>query len=130
MTELCNNCKYDSKEYLIKYNVKHHCKKEKAIGQILLGDFYRECTQMLENDKCIGKIVTISGKIKDDPIVIEKLIKLIKEKGFIGYDKISESDYLITLDDEDSIRIKNSLKHPYRGMIITIQEFQNLEIKI
>ena len=76
------------------------------------------------------KIVTISVKIKDDPIIIEKLIKLIKDKGFIGYDKISGFDYLITLDDEDSIRIKNPLKHPYHGMIITIQEFQNLEVKI
>lgn len=130
MTELCDNCKYDSKEYLRKYNEKHHCKKEKVIGQIMWEDFYRECAQMLEKDKCIGKIVTISGKIKDDPIIIEELIKLIKDKGFIGYDKISGSDYLITLDDEDSIRIKNSLKYPYQGMIITIQEFQNLEVKI
>lgn len=129
MIELCDNCKYDSKEYLRKYNEKHHCKKEKAIGQIMWGDFYRECAQMLENDKCIGKIVTISGKIKDDPIIIEELIKLIKDKGFIGYDKISGSDYLITLDDEDSIRIKDSLKHPYHGTIITIQEFQNLEVR-
>lgn len=85
---------------------------------------------MLENNEFIGKIITISGKIKDNPATLQELIKLIKDKGFIGFDKISGSDYLITLDNEDSIRIKNALKYPYRGRIITIQEFQDLEIKI
>ena len=85
---------------------------------------------MLENDESIGKIITISGKIKENPIVLQELIKLIKDNGFIGFDKISGSDYLISLNNEDSIRIKNALKHPYHGKIITIQEFQNLEVKI
>ena len=62
--------------------------------------------------------------------MLQELIKLIKDNGFIGFDKISGSDYLISLNKEDSIRIKNALKHPYHGKIITIQEFQNLEVKI
>ena len=130
MIELCDNCKYDSKEYLTKYNKNQYYKKEKEIGQTMWENFYRECTPMLENDESIGKIITISGKIKDNPIVLQELIKLIKDNGFIGFDKISGSDYLISLNNEDSIRIKNALKHPYHGKIITIQEFQNLEVKI
>ena len=130
MTELCDNCKYDSKEYLTKYEKNNISKKEKTFGQTMWGDFYRECLPMLENNEFIGKIITISGKIKGNPATLQELIKLIKDKGFIGLDKISGSDYLITLDNEDSIRIKNALKYPYRGRIITIQEFQDLEIKI
>ena len=40
------------------------------------------------------------------------------------------SDYLITLDEEDTQRLKNELKHPYSGKILNIDEFKNLEIKI
>ena len=93
-------------------------------------EFCDECIFRLESDEIVGKIVTVSSVVKDNPSILKQLITLLKDKGFIGSKSISESDYIITLDEEDKERLKNILKHPYNGTILCIHEFQNLEITI
>lgn len=134
MIELCENCKYDSKEYLNQYYKRKEEKiKHKKFGperQKMWSEFCDECIFRLESDEIVGKIVTVSSVVKDNPSILKQLITLLKDKGFIGSKSISESDYIITLDEEDKERLKNILKHPYNGTILCIHEFQNLEITI
>ena len=134
MIELCDKCKYDSAEYLTEY---YNRRKEKEIlecrkssGLVIWEEFYKSEISFLENENSIGKIVTISGKIIENVNVLNEVIDLIKERNFVAFDKINGSDFLITLDEKDTNRIKKLLRHPYSGKIISIQEFENLEIKI
>lgn len=133
MIELCDNCGFDSKTYLLDYHTRQNEKTEhnpKLKAQALCNDFYKECAKMLENNEATGKIVTLSAKIKKDLNKVETLLNLIKERGFVGINSISGSNYLITLDEEDSKRIRAELKQPYSGTIITIEDFENLKVKV
>lgn len=85
---------------------------------------------MAEKDNFAGKNVTISYKIMDNKDFFEEIIHLLKTRNFIAFKKIKNSDYLITLDDEDTQQLKNELKHPYSRKFLNIDEFRNLEIKI
>ncbi len=133
MCNLCNNCKYDANEYLNKFQENKRLKEKNQLrsrNQRIWNKFCKQYFSMVEKDEFVGKIVTISYKIMDNKDLFEEIIHLIKTRNFIASKKIKMSDYLITLDEEDTQRLKNELKHPYSGKILNIDEFKNLEIKI
>lgn len=127
LIELCPSCKINVIPYLERYNAKKDNKKHhKTIckeAQVAWGKFYRSHLPFLDDDSSIGKMCTISSKIKDSLELTNKVIKEIKKKGLIAFDKINGADYLIAIDEEDIERLKKAFKHPFNGKIITLEEF-------
>ena len=68
----------------------------------------------------------ISGEIKENHEELNALIQFIKDKGYVAYDSINGSDYLIVFDESNKEELKNGLKYPYAGQILTYQEFLDL----
>lgn len=92
-------------------------------GQVMWGDLYREHEPLLEDPNSIGKFITVSGKMKEHCSELEQLIHAIKENGYVAYDRINGSDFLIVFDDNNKKEMIGWLRHPYAGQILTYQEF-------
>ena len=140
LLELCPNCFYDSIQYLEEYKQrkaereahpelhkrgKTHPKSE---CQVKWGDFYRSHLEKLEDINSIGRIVTISSKIKEDEEVLDNTIERISELDLVAYDRISGSDYIVVQDEDDKNRLLGMLKHPYGGQIIIYKDFLKSQI--
>ncbi len=137
LVELCQGCSYNSSEYLEAYVAKkeekrHHPElfirrrgggKPKSECQILWGDTYREHLPLLEKEESIGRIVTISAKLKEDMDVITNTINTIKNNHLVAFDGIAGSDILVAFDEDDKNRLLNMFKHPYNGPIILYRDF-------
>jgi hypothetical protein len=65
--------------------------------------------------------------MKEHHAELKQLIQIIKEKGYVAYDRINGSDFLIVFDEENKKEMTGGLKYPYAGQVLTYQEF--LEIK-
>ena len=128
MIEICDGCRYSSEDhqFIASEGTPKRSRHWNRPNQKLWGDFYRECEPSLGNESSIGKIVTVTGKLKEDGEALKKAIALIKEKGLVPFDCFTGSDYLIALDEEDANRIKGVMKYPYAGKIITLKEFEDL----
>ena len=92
-------------------------------GQVMWGELYREHEPLLVDPNSIGNFITVSGEMKEHPAELKQLIQIIKEKGYVAYDKINGSDFLIVFDEENKKEMTSGLKYPYAGQILTYQEF-------
>jgi len=78
---------------------------------------------LLEDPNSIGKIITVSGEMKEHHAELKQLIQIIKEKGYVAYHRINGSDFLIVFDEKNKKEMTSVLKYPYAGQILTYQEF-------
>lgn len=95
-------------------------------GQVMWGELYREHEPLLEDPNSIGKFITVSGEMKEHHAELKQLIQIIKEKGYVAYDRINGSDFLIVFDEENKKEMTGGLKYPYAGQILTYQEFLDI----
>lgn len=130
LIESCPESAYNALEYWKQAKTKKKEKyskqakaKKRDEGQILWGELYREHEPLLEDDNSIGKFITVSGKMKEHHVELKHLIQIIKEKGYVAYDRINGSDYLIVFDEENKNGMMSIFNHPYLGKILTYQEF-------
>lgn len=100
--------------------------EKRKIGQTIWSNLCKEQQALLEDPNSVGKILTISGEIKENHEELNALIQFIKDKGYVAYDSINGSDYLIVFDESNKEELKNGLKYPYAGQILTYQEFLDL----
>ena len=108
-----------------KQKTKMNATKRKE-GQVMWGDLYREHLPLLDDPNSIGKFLTVSGEMKEHHEELKSLIRIIKDKGYVAYDRINGSDYLIVIDEANKEEMKSGLKYPYAGQILTYQEFLDL----
>jgi len=99
---------------------------KRKVGQVMWGDLYREHEPLLENPNSIGKFITVSGEMKEHHEELKNLIQIIKDKGYVAYDRINGSDYLVAFDENNKKQMTAGLKYPYAGQILTYQEFLDI----
>lgn len=108
-------------------------KKEKKVRcrrrsrtQVIWGDLYREHLPLLEDPNSVGKIVSITGELKNHLPEFKQVVDSIEKNGYVAFDRINGSDYLITFDEEDKNKMINQFKYPYAGKVMTSKEFLNI----
>ena len=140
MIEACPKSKIVALEYWKQYKADEPLRKERRKareqgrknkakrdeGQVLWGELYRKHEPLLEDPNSIGKFVTVSGEMKENHEELKNLIRLIEENGFVAYDRINGSDFLIVFDEKNKEQLASGLRHPYAGKIITYQEFVDM----
>jgi hypothetical protein len=141
LIELSPSCKIDVLPY-IKDFVTNKAKKPRddkdskcefkimKTAQIMWGDFYRENSLLLEKEESIGKIITISAKIKEDINVLEQVIQLIKKRHLVAYDRIVGADMILVANEEDKERLLKHFIHPYNGKFVLYNDFIDNNWKI
>ena len=122
LIESCPKSEFKALEYWEQAKTRN----KRKVGQQMWGDLYREHEPLLEDDSSIGKFLTVSGEMKEHHKELSNLIDIIKSKGYVAYDKIKGSDYLIVLDEENKKEMTAGLKYPYAGQILTYEEFVEL----
>lgn len=129
--ELCPGSLYDANEYLDSY----YKRKDERVSlpsksklQVKWGDFYRSYLPLLEKEDSIGRICTISSLFKTNETLLNKVIEYIKENDLVAHDRISGSDIIIVVDEEDKERILSLLKYPFNGQFIILSEIKDLQI--
>lgn len=133
LLEICPDTMFNANEYLQHYHerkeekekIRASRKKIPSENQVLWGDFYRSDLEKLESESSIGKICTISKVIKEDKDILLDVIDFIKRENFVANDRISGSDFIIVLDEEDKERMASLLRHPFNGKYILYDEIKN-----
>lgn len=133
LIEACPKSTFNALEYWERAKARKKEKKKhlqnaakRKVGQVLWGDLYREHEPLLEDPNSVGKFLTVSGEMKEHLKELKNLIQIIKDKGYVAYDRINGSDYLIVFDEENRKEMTSGLKYPYAGQILTYQEFVDL----
>lgn len=98
-------------------------------GQAIWGNLCNEHEPFLEDANSIGKYVTISGEMKEHHTELKQLIQFIKDNGYVAYDSVNGSDFLIVFDEENRELLSSGLRYPYAGKIIIYKEFLKLNNK-
>ncbi len=129
MIELCDGCKFNSEEcrYHFSSGTPKRSRHWNRANQVVWGDFYRENQPVLERESSIGRIVSVTGKLKESGEALKMAIALIKEKNMVPYDRLTGSDYLIAFDEDDAAQMKEIMKYPYAGKIVTLKEFRMIK---
>ena len=99
-----------------------NAEKRKA-GEVLWKNICEKHESLLEDASSVGKIVTVNGQLKEHPDELSNLIKIIDEKGYVAYERINGSDFLIVYDESNREEMMKGLRYPYSGEILTLQEF-------
>lgn len=89
-------------------------------------DLYRSllCEESeLDKEENIGRRYNISAQVKKDMPVLKEVIKLIKERNGLFCDDLSKTDFFIVYDEKNKEEIKEKLRSPFNGQMITYQEF-------
>ena len=133
LIESCPASVFNALEYWeqakIRKKEKHHRQgnaTKRKEGQVMWGELYRKHEPLLEDPNSIGKFITVSGEMKEHRAELEQLMRIIKEKGYVAYDRINGSDFLIVFDEENKKEMTSGLKYPYAGQILTYQEFLDI----
>ena len=128
--ELIESCPKSSFKALEYWEHKKEEKKakhrRKSPAQIIWGELYREHLPLLEDPNSVGKIVSITGELKNHIPEFNQVVDSIKKNGYVAFDRINGSDYLITFDEEDKNKMINQFKYPYAGKVMTSKEFLNI----
>lgn len=95
-------------------------------AQVIWGELYREHLPLLEDPNSVGKIVSITGELKNHLPEFNQVVDSIKNNGYVAFDGINGSDYLITFDEEDKNKMLAQFKYPYAGKVMTSKEFLNI----
>lgn len=80
---------------------------------------------LLEDPNSIGKIVSITGELKNHFPEFKQVVNSIEKNSYVAFDRINGSDYLITFDEEDKNKMIAQFKYPYGGKVMTSKEFLN-----
>lgn len=133
LIEACPKSEVKALEYWERAKIRKNKRKKnlqnaakRKIGQQMWDCLCKEHEPLLENHNLIGKIVTISGEMKEHHEELNNLIGVIKNKGYAAYYKIDGSDYLIVSDENNKKEMAAGLRRPYSGQILTYQEFVEL----
>lgn len=133
LIESCPRSEFKALEYWEQAKIRKkekHRRQGNAVkrkeGQVMWGELYREHEPLLEDPNSIGKFITVSGEMKEHHAELKQLIKIIKKRGYVAYDKINGSDFLIVFDEENKKAMTAGLKYPYTGQILTYQEFLDI----
>lgn len=140
MIEICPGAKDQTENFLIssrkhveqtkvtreERQIRKQNAAKRKIGQTMWGDLYREHKPLLEDLNSVGKFLTVSGEMKEHHEELKNLIQIIKDKGYVAYDRINGSDYLIVFDEKNRKEMLAGLKYPYVGQTLTYEEFLNL----
>lgn len=131
---LCEGSKINFKDVLYRKSKMASHKKvetkdanERKDGQVLWGDFYRLYRDVFRDESAIGRRVTVSGVLKEDVVVLEQIINMIKLKDLIAFDGLRKADILIVKDEEDKARLLNILQEPFKGSIVFVDDFINIK---
>ena len=139
MVELCDGCKFDSIEYPKeqlekerernrKRNAKRALHKDGKSDKMSLGwVLYREEASKNEgkelSTELIGKRYAIANRVKDEPEIVEKVIKEIQARsGYLVF-SMGKCDYLIAYDDKNVAALKETFRHEVSFQILTLKEF-------
>ena len=98
-------------------------RRKRDEGQVMWGELYRKHLPLLDDINSVGKFVTVSGEMKEHHEELNNLVKLIEDNGYVAYDRINGSDYLVVINEKNKEELASGFKHPYAGKIITYQEF-------
>lgn len=133
LIESCPDSKCSAVDYFEALKTKSKLKKiykekykKRKEGQMMWGELYREHLPLLNDPNSIGKLVTITGEMKYHQEELKQLIEFIKVHGYVAYDSINGSDFLVAYDEENKKCISSILRHPYGGKILTYNEFSEL----
>lgn len=119
-----NDSKYNSEECLNNFKRKMEREALEKEGRKILDEFYLKCYSHINDERYKGKIVNISSNFKINKDELKLLISFLEDNGFISCKSVSTSNFIIALDNDDSERIKTSLKYPYDGKILSFEEFK------
>ena len=101
-------------------------RRRRSQTQVIWGELYREHLPLLEDPNSVGKIVSITGELKNHLPEFNQVVDSIKNNGYVAFDGINGSDYLITFDEEDKSKMLAQFKYPYAGKVMTSKEFLNI----
>lgn len=101
-------------------------RRRRSRTQVIWGKLYHEHLPLLEDSNSIGKIVSITGELKNHLPKFKQVVDSIKKNGYVAFDRINGSDYLITFDEEDKSKMLAQFKYPYAGKVMTSKEFLNI----
>ena len=101
-------------------------RRRRSQTQVIWGELYREHLPLLEDPNSVGKIVSITGELKNHLPEFKQVVDSIKKNGYVAFDRINGSDYLITFDEEDKNKMLAQFKYPYAGKVMTSKEFLNI----
>lgn len=101
-------------------------RRKRSRTQVIWGELYREHLPLLEDPNSVGKIVSITGELKNHLPEFKQVVDSIKKNGYVAFDRINGSDYLVTFDEEDKSKMINQFKYPYAGKVMTSKEFLNI----
>lgn len=128
--ELIESCPKSSFKALEYWEHKKEEKKakhrRKSPAQIIWGKLYQEHLPLLEDPNSVGKIVSITGELKNHLPEFKQVVDSIEKNGYVAFDRINGSDYLITFDEEDKNKMLAQFKYPYAGKVMTSKEFLNI----
>ena len=112
----------NSVEYMNRVKERGRRKRLKTAGHELYNSLAVPDSE-LDKPENIGKRYNISGELKADLNALKVTIELIKHKGGILCNRISKSDFFVVYDEKNRQEILKSFKHPFKGQLITYQEF-------
>ena len=114
--------KTNSIEYMNRIKERTKRKRLKTAGH----DLHRSLIvddEELNKPENIGKRYNISGELKSDLNALKVTIELIRHKNGVFSNHLSRTDYFIVYDEKNKEEIVKNLKHPFKGEIITYEEF-------
>ena len=140
MIEACPESKIVALEYWKRYKADEPLRKERRKakaqgrknklkrdeGQVFWSELCCKHEPLLKDHNSIGKIVTISGEMKENHEELKNLIELIEENGFAAYDRTNGSDFLVVYNERNKEQLAKGLRYPYAGKIVTYQEFVDM----
>lgn len=100
-------------------------RKTKNVCQHIWGEFYREFLDDSVKKENESKTITVSAKAKLDQEKLEKAIDLIRKRGLIPTDKISNAHCIIAVDEEEKERLLGIFKYPFSGEFAYLDDFLN-----
>lgn len=133
LKELCENFKVNSIDVLEQnkrkkeekeiYNKKKNMRKQ---GTELCQKMSEEHKALLNKPESKGKLVVMSGEMREHLDELKIVLSFIKDEGYIMLNQIGGSNFFIVFDEEDACKIKDTLKHEYLGEIITFKDFMRI----
>ena len=125
---VCKALEHWEKSRIKKAERKQRLKNEAAVreGNKILSELLEEHMSKRDDPNSIGRIVTLSKRMKQHHDELRELIEVIKTKGYVLYDQITGSDFFILFDEENRKEMETVLKYPYPGKMLTYQEFLDM----
>lgn len=117
---------YNSIEYIEKYNLKKANKISVPRECLeLWNNFCDIYSTLLTDENYIGKIYTISATVKANKDDLNFVIEYIKDNELVPTRKVIGSNYFVVADEKDKERLQNTLKEPYDGVFVLLNDIKS-----